>query len=286
MSIHFSTLSIIGVGLLGGSLGLAVKERQLADRVLGVGRRQVSLDQALEVGAIDEAFTDPETAMAQSDAIVLCTPAAQVTAMLDLARTHVRNQAIVTDVASTKREICHHARDTWPRPRRFVGSHPMAGSEKFGPEHADASLYDGAVCFVEEASDGLDADAVAAVVGLWSALGARTVSVNPATHDRLVALTSHVPHIAAAALTQLVADEQNLGPFIGSGFKDTTRVAEGRPEVWRDISLTNRDAILDGVDATVEMLNAFRRALDARDADALDAFFERGRAARERALER
>lgn len=283
MNQHFSTLTIIGVGLLGGSLGLAAKQRRLVDRVLGVGRRKESIAQALAAGAIDEAFTDPTEPLTRSDLVVICTPASQVIDFLDAALEFAAPGAVVTDVASTKSEVCKHAHATWPSPRRFVGAHPMAGSEKYGPEHADAALYEDAVCFLEQ-GDGIAADAYAALEQFWTALGSRVVPVDPETHDRLVARTSHIPHIAASALTPLV-DGRDATPFIGSGFRDTTRVAEGRPEVWRDIALTNRAAIEAGLDEFIGTLERFRNDLKADDAEAVEAFFARGRDARLRAFE-
>lgn len=288
MDPSFNTVTIIGVGLLGGSLGLALKKRGLAGTVRGVGRRQESLDKALSAGAIDEAFLDAEDAVrdAVQDAglVVLCTPASFVTQFLDIIRPLCSESAIVTDVASTKTHICQHARNTWPQPRRFIGSHPMAGSEKFGPEHAHHELYEGANVFVEE-NDGLDPDAHHAIIELWQDLGARVVEVSPALHDRLLARTSHVPHIVSSALARLVDGQANLAPFIGNGFRDTTRIAEGRPEIWRDISLTNKAAIGESLGEVIEQLQAFAQAIREADPERLERLFEEGREARRKALE-
>jgi prephenate dehydrogenase len=215
--------------------------------------------------------------------IVIATPAGSVCGTLDTLRGGVRPGTVVTDVASTKAAICAHARATWPAPRRFVGSHPMAGSERFGPENGDASLYDGAVCLVEEARD-LDPNAYAAVVHLWESVGARVVPVAPDRHDALLACTSHLPHAAAAALAVLAADTGATSDHVGNGFRDVTRIAASRPEVWRDICLTNREALLKAVDDLEASLSAFRRALEQRDGAALEDFFQRGQHARARVL--
>lgn len=280
----FDTVTIIGAGLLGGSLGLALKAKALAGTVRGVGHRQASLDKALAVGAIDEAYLDAAEATIGADLIVLCTPAATVPHFLDAIRPVCGKSAVVTDVASTKAEICAHAKRAWAEPYRFIGSHPMAGSEKFGPEHADAALYEGSVCLVEQ-PNGHAEDAHAAVVNLWQQLGARVVPVEPETHDAMVAMTSHVPHIVASALSQLVENAHNSGPFIGSGFLDTTRVAEGRPELWRDICLTNSKAIEENLTKIIRLLQETSKAIKDSDALELENFFRTGREARGKAAE-
>lgn len=282
--LHFNSATVIGVGLLGGSLGLALKQRKLAVRIIGIGRRQSSLDAAAARGAIDAAFLEVTDEAAKADLVVLAVPAAQAIACLDTLRERVGPETVVTDVVSTKAAICAHAKATWPAPLRFVGSHPMAGSEKWGPEHADADLYRGAVTFVEQGPH-LDADSRAKVCALWEALGSRVVGIDPLEHDRLVAATSHLPHVVASAIAQGLPNGEAVRMAVGPGFRDTTRVAEGRPELWRDICLTNRDAIESELEGLQSRLQLFSDALATGDANALDAFFERGRAARKKALE-
>jgi prephenate dehydrogenase len=284
MTAQFHTVTIVGVGLLGGSLGLALKERALAKRVIGVGRRRESLETARARGAIDAFAASVADAAPGSDLIVICTPAAAVPKCLDQVRAYCGKDAAVTDVASTKAEICAHSRKAWARPYRFVGSHPMAGSEKFGPEHAAADLYDGTVCFVEAQDDHAD-DAYAAIVRLWESVGANVVPIDPAEHDRCVARTSHAPHVLAAALAKIAGSDPRLRPFAGRGFRDTTRIAEGRPELWRDICLTNRDAIAEALADVRAMLDDVSAALDRKDVTALDEFFPEGRDARRGLLE-
>lgn len=279
MTPPFSRVAIVGVGLLGSSLGLALKARGQADHIVGIGRRESSLAVARDRGAIDTSSTDMAAA-ADADLIVLATPAACVPAQLDELRNIVRDDATVTDVASTKAAICAHARSTWPGPRRFVGSHPMAGSEKFGPEHGDAELYKGSVCLMES-GPGVAPDARDTVRALWAGVGARVVDIEPRMHDAVLARTSHLPHVLAAAIATLSNRTGDVRDVIGNGFRDTTRIAAGRPEVWRDISLTNRSALLDAISEMQEYLAAFGKALAESDADAVEAFFEEGRLARE-----
>ncbi|PCJ56407.1 MAG: prephenate dehydrogenase [Candidatus Hydrogenedentota bacterium] len=280
----FPTVTIIGTGLLGGSLGLAMKARGLATTVRGLGRNASTLEQAKAAGAIDEIHTDLTDAVIGSDLVVICTPAATVPDYLDKIRPLCARDMVVTDVASTKGEICSHAREAWADPYRFVGSHPMAGSEKWGPEHADADLYDGAVTLVEAMNDH-DPAAHGKVVQLWESVGSRVISIDPDVHDAMVARTSHVPHIAAAAIAQLLKDKPDAKPFVGKGFQDTTRIAEGRAELWRDICLTNPDAILEGLDDIIGQLEGVKQAIAEKNAAHLDEFFDAGQSARRKALE-
>ena len=275
----FRQTAIIGVGLLGASLGLGLKARGLSGTILGVGRRESSLRAARDRGAVDHTTLDVAEAVGQADLVVIATPAGLVESTLDNLRPHLLPDAVVTDVASTKAAICAHASSTWPAPRRFVGSHPMAGSEQFGPEHGRADLYEGSVCLVE-CGDGIDAEARAAVVALWEALGARVVDIQPEAHDALLARTSHVPHILSTAIATCAGKQGDIKALIGNGYRDMTRIAAGRPEIWRDISLTNRKAILEALTEMQACLAAAYQALDQEDAAALDAFFETGRQAR------
>ncbi len=279
MTARFQSVAIIGTGLLGASLGLAMKQRGLAQVVHGVGRRQSSLDIALERSAIDRGHLDPKDAILDADLIVICTPAGFVPEMLDCVRDHASPNAIVTDVTSTKRTICDHAASTWQKPRRFIGSHPMAGSESFGPEHAASNLYEGRYVLVESAPN-LDDVACATVHDLWESIGAITVDVDPAEHDHLLARTSHVPHIAAAAVAMLTRNQRGIRPFAGGGLRDITRVAAGRPELWRDICLTNAESVSSTLDDLIATLQEFKDAVAEEDANGLDQLFEAGRQAR------
>jgi prephenate dehydrogenase len=283
MNRNFEVATIIGVGLLGGSLGLALKARAMAATVRGVGHRPSSLDKAQAVGAVDAVFLDAREAARGADLIVICTPAAVVPRMLDEVRTVCGPRTVVTDVASTKARICAHARQTWPTPRRFVGSHPMAGSEKYGPEHADPDLYEGCIVAVEQ-DDLLDAAARQTVMDLWRGVGADVVEMAPETHDALVARTSHIPHILAACLAVVAARQGAVRPLVGQGFRDVTRIAASRPEIWRDICLTNRDAILEGLAELGAEVEEVRRAVLEGHGDRLEAFFRAGQAARREVL--
>jgi len=284
MSPHFDRAAVIGVGLLGASLGLALKARGMARRVIGVGHRQITLDTALRAGAVDEITFDVKTAAAGADLIVVATPAGLVAAKLDEIREVCSPRAVVTDVASTKRAICAYAEVTWPAPRRFVGSHPMAGSEKYGPEHGRPDFYEGTVCLVEN-TEGLDPRAREAVCALWTALGARVLDVDPGEHDALLARTSHIPHVIASSLASLAVRAGEVRFVIGNAFRDMTRIAASRPELWRDICLTNKEAVLEGLREFQRDIGNFTEKLEAGDGRALDEFFQEGVKSRRKAIE-
>ncbi|MEA3364600.1 MAG: prephenate dehydrogenase [Candidatus Hydrogenedentes bacterium] len=282
MTQRYGAVTIIGVGLLGGSLALALKAKNLTDTVRGVGRNPATLEKAKALGIIDSSYLEPVEACRGADLIAICTPAGSVPSILDGIRPACSNSALVTDVASTKAVICSHAARTWPAPLRFVGSHPMAGSEKFGPQHASPTLYEGCITIVDQSPAA--AEARKEVTALWEALGAKVLPIDPESHDALVARTSHIPHIAAGCIARLAAAAGEVTPFVGPGFRDVTRVAAGRPELWRDICLTNRTAIMEGLEQLEEDLAYVRRMVAEGHADGLDAFFEQAQEARRKAL--
>lgn len=280
----FDRVVIVGAGLLGASLGLALRETGTARHVTGVGRRQSSLDKALAAGAVHDTSLDLAAAVLEADLIVVATPAGAVPAALDQINTACKETAVVIDVASTKAAICTHAGRLWGMPRRFIGCHPMAGSEKSGPEYAAATLYQGTVCLVED-SPQLDAAARAQVGELWRRVGARVVPIDATRHDAILARTSHVPHILATTIATVAERAGATDDFTGNGFRDMTRIAAGSPEMWRDITRTNRRAVAEGVSAIRAELDRFLEALEDEDGEALMALFAAGKAARERVLQ-
>ncbi len=283
MNVFFERVAIIGVGLLGASLGLALKRRALAGAVVGVGRRRESLDIALDRGAVDAATLLVAEGVDGADLIVIATPAKLVIPMLDAVLETTPDHAVITDVASTKAAICAHAGNVCPPPRRFIGSHPMAGSEKFGPEHGNAALYEQAVCLVEQADD-VDRQARARVCELWESVGARVVPVDAATHDAMLARTSHAPHIVAAALARIAVAHGATADYIGNGFRDTTRIAASRAEIWRDICLENDAALGGALEELQQELALVADMLARGDAVALETFFANGAKARAKVL--
>lgn len=283
MSIGFERITIIGVGLLGASLGLALKKRGSTATITGVGRRNNSLDTALQLGAVDTASLDPLTASLEADLVVIATPVQQVIPLLDLLAPRLSPHCLVMDVASVKKDICAHARRLFPAPRRFVGCHPMAGSEKSGPEHGKAELYDGTVCLMEQ-SDDLSEETRAAARTFWEFVGTRVVEVDPGQHDDFLARTSHLPHVAAAAVAQIVHDSGAGRSMIGQGFMDVTRIAASKAEIWRDISLSNRQALLGAIRELRNSLDDFEASLEKSDADQVEAFFANAAEARHKVI--
>ena len=275
-------LAIVGVGLLGGSVAKAARARGLVGEVVGVGRDASRLAPALAEGALDRATTDVAAGVSDADLVLLAAPVQAIERLLPAVWRAVGDGAVVTDVGSTKRDIVRAAeRLAEARPLAFVGSHPMAGSERSGYGVARADLFRGATVIVTP-TDRTEPRAVKAVSELWEALGARVRALDPESHDRVVAAISHLPHAVAYALVDAVARlEPEALEFAARGFRDTTRIAASDPDVWTEIFLANRDALR-------ARLSDFRRSLEALDgllaaggADALHAALARIRAARE-----
>ncbi len=262
-------VTIVGVGLLGGSIGLALKAQYPDIVVAGVGRRQKSLDEALAIGAIDTAHFDAAQPAARSDLIILATPVGAFARYLSDIAGVLKRGALVTDVGSTKATVVRTASSILGPDGPFVGSHPMAGSEQKGPTFAQADLFAGECCIVTPTAR-TPASLVKAAEKLWRDMGMKTVQMTPAAHDRSLARVSHLPHVVAGLLMMLpeTADLE----VSASGFLDTTRLASGDPEMWRDILMTNRKAMLAAVDKLDENLMVLRDLLDASDAKGIERF--------------
>lgn len=261
------TLTIVGVGLIGGSIGLAAKRRGVTRRVLGVGRQQASLDEALAVGAIDAAFLDPAGPVSQAQLTVFCTPVDKIAEQVLRYAPGCAPGALLTDAGSTKAGIVDAVEGKLPPGVTFVGSHPLAGSEKKGPRYASPDLFHGRLTIVAPAPR-TDLGAVEQIAGFWKALGSRVRVMAPEEHDRGLALTSHLPHLLASALAGILPPE--LHELCASGFRDTTRVAAGEPEIWTAIFGQNRQALGDVLGKLQERLIEFKTALGAGDRAALD----------------
>ncbi|MFW6145799.1 MAG: prephenate dehydrogenase [Planctomycetota bacterium] len=269
---EFDSVAIIGVGLLGGSLGLAIKAYDPEVRVIGIGHRQSSLDEALDIGAIDVASLDPAEGARGAELVVLCTPVGLFAELLRRIEPALDEGAIVTDVGSTKATVVRDAERILRKRRNFVGSHPIAGSERRGVGFARADLFSGKTCILTPTAR-TRADVRHRVGKFWQNVGMRTAELSPAAHDRALARVSHLPHAVAALLVNVPkADELDLA---GTGFIDTTRIAGGDPIMWRDICLDNRDRLIEAVDAMGAQLEAFRVLLEAADGPGLQRLFTR-----------
>jgi prephenate dehydrogenase len=271
-------VTLVGVGLLGGSIGLAIRAAGSAVRRVGVGRRMSSLDKALAYDAVDEVTLDMADGVADADLVIVCTPIGVMASMFERMAPHLPPGCIVTDVGSTKAEVVRIARRSLPKRARFVGSHPIAGSEKTSVEFARADLFQNAVCVVTPTKH-TDPTAIRDVAAFWRAIGGRPVVTSPARHDRALARVSHLPHAVAAALV-LQAGAEDLR-FAGTGFADTSRIASGDPGLWRDIFGTNRQATLRALAAFQRELTRFRAALEAGDGAAVSRWLERAKTRRE-----
>lgn len=262
---HPTTL-IIGTGLLGGSLGLAMKAAGYGGRLVGLNRRAETSAAALRVGAIDEVIEDYAGA-ASADLIVVGVPLSAFAQVFEHLGPHVKPSAVVTDLGSTKQSVQADAEAKLPNPSRFVGSHPMAGSEKQGPEAAYAELFEGKPCVITP-SETSDADAVATVESLWQALKMDLIKMTPVAHDQQVAATSHLPHALAVTLVNTVAELTGYDTA-STGFRDTTRLAASNPSMRLDIMQANCGALTDTIDAAIERLESLKQALNDRGSDAL-----------------
>jgi cyclohexadieny/prephenate dehydrogenase len=263
---RIKNLTIVGVGLIGGSIGLAAKRRGVALRVRGVGRQWPSLESALKIGAIDEGFLDISEGVAEAEVVVFCTPVDRILEQILGAGQHYKFGALVTDAGSTKANIVRFAEGHLPNGARYVGSHPLAGSEKRGPEFADADLFQDRLTVVTQ-TEKTDPDALERTKSFWQALGSRVRVLDPVKHDEAVALTSHLPHLVAAALAGMLPPQ--FHELTAGGFRDTTRIAAGDPELWTAIFSQNRDAVLHEISAFDSRLSALRVLVEAQEWTAL-----------------
>jgi prephenate dehydrogenase len=276
------TLAIVGVGLLGGSVAKATRAAALARTLVGVGRDAARLESALADGALDRVTTDLEAGVRGADFVLLAAPVLAIEALLERVWRAAPDGATLTDVGSTKAGIVRRAEALAARrPLAFVGSHPMAGSEKSGYGVARADLFEGATVLVTP-TDRTEPRALKTVTGFWEALGARVSALDPEAHDIAVAAISHLPHAVADALVDAVA---RFAPealeFAARGFKDTTRIAAADPDMWADIFLANRTALGASLGAFRQALAELEGAIAGGSREELRGLLARVKAARE-----
>ncbi|NTV29587.1 MAG: prephenate dehydrogenase/arogenate dehydrogenase family protein [Candidatus Omnitrophica bacterium] len=278
----FRKVAILGTGLLGGSVALALKEKGLAERIVGTSRHESSLRLALEKNVIDEASTDVGKAIQGADFVVLASPVQVILEHIEEISKHLRRGCLVTDVGSTKAVVVEAAERLFPPHVLFVGSHPLAGSDKSGVAHASAGLFNGALCLMTP-TDKTNKVARDKVKHLWTTLGAEVKFIEPAKHDEALAFVSHLPHIVAFGLMRSIPDE--FLPYGASGLRDTTRVAGSSPKMWSDICLSNYRHVLKAIDESVKSLSDIRKAVVDRDEESLMNYLTQAKAKRE-ALEK
>jgi prephenate dehydrogenase len=282
--VQFQKITIIGVGLLGGSIGLAARRRRLAGEIAGFVRRKSTLKNCENAGAVDCATTDILAAVSNSDLIILCTPLAQMRSLVQQFLPALKRGAIVTDVGSVKTGVVRELESLIQKSgAHFIGGHPMAGAEKTGVSAARANLFTNAVCVLTPTKKS-NANAVRKLEQFWKSLGARILKLDAAQHDLLVSRSSHLPHVVAATLANLVlnpASPKQQAALCANGFRDTTRIASGSPEMWRDIALANRKNLSRSLDAFISDLQKFQRTLKRSDAKAVSKFFATAKASRD-----
>jgi prephenate dehydrogenase len=265
-------VAIVGVGLIGGSIGLALARRGLAKQIVGIGRRAESLSAAKGLGAVTRTTLDLREGVAEAELVVVCTPVGQIVKHVCEAAAACPADTLITDAGSTKLEIVTQLDDAqlrgpWRLGVRFLGSHPLAGNEKKGPEHARADLFEGRVVVITPSERTTTADCDA-LEDFWTALGARVVRMLADQHDRAVAATSHMPHLVASAIA--AATPKEYLTLTAGGWLDTTRIAAAEPALWQQILLANRASVLESLSRVEGALAALRGAVEKRDAARLE----------------
>lgn len=287
--IHIPTLAIIGVGMIGGSLSLGLKQRDLVGRVIGYGRSKPNLDQALTIKAIDEVAASPRAAAEAADIIVLATPVGAMADVLEEILPALDKHKIVTDVGSVKKGVVEQAtRILGEGINRFVPAHPVAGKEHAGVVAASPDLYENHKVAVTPL-DSTDLDALEKVKEMWRGVGADIVTMDVIEHDRVLGMTSHLPHVLAYAMVHYFAstgDRDKCFEMAGGGFYDFTRIASSDPVMWRDICRMNLPEVLGHIAGFQEQLETITRLLENGDDDQIEALFAAAREARGKVGER
>lgn len=283
MSAGRKTLTVVGLGLIGGSLARAVKTGKLPFRVLGVARRESTRREALEAGAVDEAFAEPADAASVSDIVVLALPVLTIPSVLRAMAPSLRPGTVVSDVGSTKVALIAEAEKTLPPEVPFVGAHPIAGTEDSGFEASFPELFRGARCILTPGERSTP-EAVATIRDLWERIGSRVETMDPTVHDRILAVISHLPHVVAYALVNAAASYDREIPgllgYTGGGFRDFTRIAASHSAMWRDICLDNRREILAAIDRFMTEMGKLRECVVSGDGHGLESAFDAARAVR------
>jgi prephenate dehydrogenase len=284
-AVQFKKITLIGVGLLGGSLGLAIKRRRVARRVEGYVRRAATVAECRKLKAVDHATLDLRSAVADADLIILCTPLAQMRPLVKQMLPALKRGAIITDVGSVKGSVVKELESLVGRAGgHFVGSHPMAGAEKTGVSAARADLFKCAMCVVTPTRR-TNASALRKVERFWKAVGCRLLRLTAEAHDAFVSRSSHLPHVVAAALAGSVLNPKSpkhQAALCANGFRDTTRIASGSPEMWRDIALANRAQLRSALDGFIRELQTIQALVRAGDGKKIQKFLETAKERRDR----
>jgi prephenate dehydrogenase len=285
----FPRVVVVGVGLIGGSFALALKQAKACGHVVGVGRNPANLQLALSRGAIDSMQSDPGRAAEDADLVLVAAPVGQFPKIFRAVGAALKPGAILTDAGSTKRDVVEAARKALKKKiGQFVPAHPIAGAEKSGAGAANAELFRGRRVVITPLKENASA-AVEKINQAWSSCGARTSQMTPEQHDAVFAAVSHLPHLLAYALVHDVAGRKNsseLFSFAAGGFRDFTRIASSNPEMWRDICVANADKLGAELASYAKKLAAMKKLLIRRDAKALEKLFDEARDARDNWLQK
>lgn len=270
----FNKVAILGVGLIGGSFARAVRRRSLSGHISGYGRSEKNLNRAKKEGIIDSFDKDPALACEDADLIVFATPVSRFVTLSEEVSGSIKENALVIDVGGMKTPVVSQMERIIPR---YVGCHPIAGSERSGIDDSKADLFDGALCIITK-TEKTDSSSLDSAMTLWQVMGSKVVVMSPEEHDRIYGIVSHFAHLAAYALVNMVAeaDRDTLG-YAGRGFRDMTRIAMSSPALWRDICFMNKKNILKSIDAYTKQLERMARYLKEDDAEGLKNEFRRAR---------
>jgi len=279
--LFFNKVAILGVGLLGASFSLAAKKKGICSQVTGFGRSRENLVRAKSMGIIDVVSADPASACSDADLVLLAAPAGSFVELVKQACPAFKKGAIVTDVGSVKGDLVLELERLMPPGVHFIGSHPIAGSDRSGIDSAHADLFCDALCIVTP-TERSDPRSLKSVMDLWSSLGSKVMAMGPAQHDRVYAAVSHLPHLIAYAMVNTVSDiDKSYLSYCGQGFRDMTRIAASSPDIWTDISLLNRQNLIEMIDLFRENLNRMEAQLKTAEADGLRQELLRAKTARE-----
>lgn len=289
MTVHFQKAAIVGIGLIGSSLARVLRRRGIAERIAGAARSVKTRQTALALGVVDEAFENPREAVKNADIVFVCTPVGAIAETIGGFMTALKPGAVVTDVGSVKEEIIKQTLPLLRPDIHFVPAHPVAGTEKSGPENGFAELFEGRWCILTPLAQ-TDRPAVSAVRAVWESAGMKVEEMSAARHDKVMALMSHLPHLIAYTIVGTAADletetREDVIKYAAGGFRDFTRIAGSDPVMWRDIFLNNTEAVLDCLQRFSEDLTLLQKAIRQKDGVALQDWFARTRAIRREVID-
>ncbi|MEN2993963.1 MAG: prephenate dehydrogenase [Thermodesulfovibrio sp.] len=276
----FKTVSIVGVGLIGGSLALALKEKKLTQKIIGYGRNEQRLKEALKLGIIDSYTTSFKDA-SQAELIVLATPTGVFESIIMEMIKHLKEKTIIMDVGSVKKSVVDIFERILPKEVYFVGTHPIAGSEKTGFENARGDLFQKAKVIITP-TENTNKSALEKITNLWQKLGAQVEFMSAEHHDKVYALVSHLPHLICFCMVNTISEmDKNFISYAGSGFKDATRIAKSSPEIWKDIFLMNDKNILECLEVFIKNIEKIKNMLYKKDSEQIEKFIEKAKKLRQ-----